>query len=47
MSGILYRQFALTIAVSVLISAFVALTLTPAMCASILNVTNPKQPKGD
>lgn len=47
MSGILYRQFALTIAVSVLISAFVALTLTPAMCASILNVHKPNDnPKG-
>ncbi|MFV0616399.1 efflux RND transporter permease subunit [Megasphaera sp. WILCCON 0056] len=47
MSGILYRQFALTIAVSVLISAFVALTLTPAMCASILNIHKPNEnPKG-
>lgn len=47
MSGILYRQFAFTIAISVLISAFVALTLTPAMCASILNVHKPTEnPKG-
>lgn len=47
MSGILYRQFALTIAVSVLISAFVALTLTPAMCATILNIHKPEEnPKG-
>ncbi len=36
MSGILYRQFALTIAVSMGLSAFVALTLTPALCAMIL-----------
>lgn len=36
MSGILYRQFALTIAVSVVISAFVALTLTPALCGMML-----------
>lgn len=34
--GILYKQFALTIAVSVLISAFVALSLTPALCAGML-----------
>lgn len=34
--GILYKQFALTIAVSVLISAFVALSLTPALCAGLL-----------
>ncbi len=43
MSGILYRQFAFTIAVSVLISAFVALTLTPAMCAAVLKVHKPTE----
>ena len=32
----LYRQFTITIAVSVLISTFVALTLSPALCALIL-----------
>ncbi len=36
MMGVLYRQFALTIAVSMGLSAFVALTLTPALCAMIL-----------
>ena len=36
MTGILYRQFALTIAVSMGLSAFIALTLTPALCAMIL-----------
>lgn len=35
-TGLLYRQFAITIVVSVLISAVVALTLSPAMCAIIL-----------
>ncbi|WP_247234503.1 efflux RND transporter permease subunit [Telluribacter sp. SYSU D00476] len=34
--GRLYQQFAITIAISVLISAFVALTLTPALCAMLL-----------
>ena len=34
--GEMYRQFAITIAVSVTISGFVALTLTPAMCALML-----------
>lgn len=34
--GILYKQFALTIAISVILSAFVALSLTPTLCASIL-----------
>ena len=36
MTGILYRQFALTIAISMALSAFVALTLTPALCATML-----------
>jgi len=34
--GRFYQQFALTIAVSTLISAFVALTLSPALCALLL-----------
>src|SRR5690606_4396777 len=36
MVGQLYQQFAITIAVSVLISAFVALSLTPALCSIML-----------
>jgi hydrophobe/amphiphile efflux-1 (HAE1) family protein len=35
-AGTLYRQFAVTVAISVIISGFVALTLTPALCAAIL-----------
>ncbi|RPE12734.1 multidrug efflux RND transporter permease subunit [Chitinophaga lutea] len=35
-SGKLYQQFALTIAFSVILSAFLALTLTPALCAVVL-----------
>jgi multidrug efflux pump subunit AcrB len=34
--GRLYQQFAITIAISVLISAFVALSLTPALCTLII-----------
>ncbi len=37
--GRLYQQFAITIAISVLISAFVALTLTPALCSLMLKPT--------
>ena len=37
--GQIYRQFALTIAASVLISAFSALSLSPALCAMILRPT--------
>jgi multidrug efflux pump len=34
--GEMYRQFAITISISVVISGFVALTLTPALCALLL-----------
>ncbi len=40
-TGELYKQFALTIAVSTVISGFNALTLSPALCALFLK---PKQP---
>jgi len=36
LTGVMYQQFAITIAVSVVISGFVALTLTPALCALLL-----------
>jgi hydrophobe/amphiphile efflux-1 (HAE1) family protein len=36
LAGELYRQFAITIAIAVSISGLVALTLTPALCATIL-----------
>ncbi|MBL8523665.1 MAG: multidrug efflux RND transporter permease subunit [Betaproteobacteria bacterium] len=35
-AGAMYRQFALTVAISVVISGFMALTLTPALCAILL-----------
>jgi HAE1 family hydrophobic/amphiphilic exporter-1/multidrug efflux pump len=36
LTGELYRQFAVTISIAVVISGFVALTLTPALCVLIL-----------
>jgi multidrug efflux pump len=39
--GSMYKQFALTIAISVLLSAFNALTLTPALCAMLLKPPRP------
>jgi hydrophobic/amphiphilic exporter-1 (mainly G- bacteria), HAE1 family len=39
--GRLYQQFAITIAISVLISAFVALSLTPALCLLLLKHSDP------
>jgi len=38
-TGVIYRQFSITIAASMLLSVFVALTVTPAMCASLLRAT--------
>ncbi|HEY3180020.1 MAG TPA: multidrug efflux RND transporter permease subunit [Casimicrobiaceae bacterium] len=42
-TGQLYKQFAITIVISVSVSGFVALTLTPAMCAVLLKHTQPPQ----
>ena len=45
--GRLYQQFAITIAISVLISAFIALSLTPALCTLLLKPSNiNKEAKG-
>ncbi len=44
-TGQLYRQFSVTIAISVLLSTVVALTLSPVMCSLILKPTDPNKPK--
>ena len=44
LTGELYRQFAVTISIAVVISGFVALTLTPALCVLILK--REHQPAG-
>jgi multidrug efflux pump len=41
--GRLFREFAITLAVSILISAVVSLTLTPMMCARLLKHTPPEK----
>lgn len=43
--GRLYQQFAITIAVSVIISAFVALSLTPALCTIMLKPSKDENAK--
>jgi HAE1 family hydrophobic/amphiphilic exporter-1 len=43
--GRLYQQFAITIGVSVLISAFVALSLTPALCTILLKPSKDENAK--
>lgn len=41
-TGVMYQQFAITIAVSVIISGLVALTLTPALCVLLLKDMKPR-----
>jgi HAE1 family hydrophobic/amphiphilic exporter-1/multidrug efflux pump len=43
LTGVMYKQFAITIAVSVAISGFVALTLTPALCATLLHAEDKEE----
>ena len=38
--GVIYQQFSMALAVSILLSGILALTLTPALCASLLNAVN-------
>lgn len=42
MTGVIYRQFAVTVAFSVTFSLVVAITLSPAMCALLLKDVKPK-----
>lgn len=41
--GVIYKQFAVTMVISILFSAFLALTLTPALCATLLKPVEPGQ----
>ena len=43
MTGVIYRQFAVTVAFAVVFSLIVALTLSPAMCAHLLTNIKPKK----
>jgi multidrug efflux pump len=42
-TGIIYSQFALTIAISTTLSAFLALSFTPSLCAAILRPTREEE----
>ncbi|MDR0407786.1 MAG: efflux RND transporter permease subunit [Campylobacteraceae bacterium] len=44
-TGVIYKQFSITIISSMLLSVVVALTLTPALCASLLKPHNDSKPK--
>ncbi len=45
-SGVFYKQFGLTLAVSIVLSAINALTLSPALCAIFLREHGSNKPKG-
>lgn len=40
--GRLFREFAITLSITILLSAFVSLTLTPMMCSILLKYQNPE-----
>ena len=44
-TGVIYRQFSITIVASMLLSVLVALTITPALCASLLKAHAHSGPK--
>ncbi len=43
-SGVIYRQFSVTIVAAMLLSVFVAVVLTPALCATLLKAAPKKDP---
>jgi multidrug efflux pump len=45
-TGVIYRQFSVTIVASMLLSVFVALTITPALCASLLRANHAVAKRG-
>ncbi|AJA11171.1 Multidrug resistance protein MexB [Sphingopyxis fribergensis] len=45
-TGVIYRQFSVTIVSSMALSVIVALVLTPALCATILKPHDPRQGQG-
>ena len=46
-TGAIYRQFSLTLVAAIMLSAFVALSLTPALCATMLKPVDPAHKEAD
>lgn len=46
-TGIIYRQFSVTIVSAMVLSVIIALTLTPALCASVLKLSDETKEKSD
>jgi multidrug efflux pump len=40
-TGVIYRQFSITLVTAMILSLFVALTFTPALCATLLKQHDP------
>ena len=45
-TGVIYRQFSITIVSSMVLSVIVALTLSPALCATLLKPSHQKEKRG-
>lgn len=46
-TGVIYRQFALTLVTAMVLSLIIALTFTPALCATILKQHDPEKKKSN
>jgi multidrug efflux pump len=46
-TGVIYRQFSITIVTAMILSVSVALILTPALCAALLKPHNPNKAEGN
>ncbi|WP_168525071.1 efflux RND transporter permease subunit [Acinetobacter sp. A3] len=46
-TGVIYRQFSITLVTAMLLSLVVALTFTPALCATILKQHDPNKPESN
>ncbi|MBP6190836.1 MAG: efflux RND transporter permease subunit [Acinetobacter sp.] len=46
-TGVIYRQFSLTLVTAMVLSLFVALTFTPALCATLLKQHDPNKPENN
>jgi len=46
-TGVIYRQFSITLVTAIVLSLLVALTFTPALCATILKQHDPNKPESN
>ena len=46
-TGVIYRQFSITLVTAIVLSLVVALTFTPALCATILKQHDPNKPESN